>query len=96
MRFGLERIQRLVSLLGMPQHRFASIGDVEILASGEVDRAQAKSRMDAHRAKLRAEVERAERKLANDGFVSNAPEDVVEAEREKLAAYRSELEELEG
>ena len=25
MRFGLERIQRLVSLLGMPQHRFASI-----------------------------------------------------------------------
>jgi dihydrofolate synthase/folylpolyglutamate synthase len=25
MRFGLERIQRLVSLLGMPQHRFASV-----------------------------------------------------------------------
>ena len=25
MRFGLERIQRLVSVLGMPQHRFASI-----------------------------------------------------------------------
>jgi dihydrofolate synthase / folylpolyglutamate synthase len=25
MRFGLERIQRLVSILGMPQHRFASI-----------------------------------------------------------------------
>ena len=25
MRFGLERIRRLVSLLGMPQHRFASI-----------------------------------------------------------------------
>src|SRR5437660_1367655 len=24
-RFGLERIQRLVSVLGMPQHRFASI-----------------------------------------------------------------------
>src|SRR5436190_9577962 len=25
MRFGLERIRRLVSALGMPQHRFASI-----------------------------------------------------------------------
>jgi dihydrofolate synthase/folylpolyglutamate synthase len=25
MRFGLERIQRLVSVLGMPQHRFASV-----------------------------------------------------------------------
>src|SRR5215213_9845546 len=25
MRFGLDRIRRLVALLGMPQHRFASI-----------------------------------------------------------------------
>ena len=37
---------------------------------------------------------RAEGKLGNQGFVANAPGDVVEAEREKLAAYRAELEEL--
>ena len=32
----------------------------------------------------RAEIERAEKKLANDGFVKKAPAEVVEAEREKL------------
>jgi valyl-tRNA synthetase len=29
--------------------------------------------------------------LANDRFTQNAPADVVEAEREKLARYRREL-----
>jgi valyl-tRNA synthetase len=50
--------------------------------------------MGQRREALRAEVERAERKLANDGFTSQAPADVVDAEREKLATYRAELEEL--
>jgi valyl-tRNA synthetase len=47
-------------------------------------------------ARLRNEVERSEKMLANDRFVQNAPEDVVEAEREKLARYRRELEALGG
>ena len=72
----------------------ATIGAVEILASGEVDAEEAGRRIDERRAILRAEVDRAERKLANEGFVSNAPAEVVESEREKLAGYRAELEEL--
>ncbi len=43
---------------------------------------------------LRSEIERAEGKLANERFVSKAPGDVVEAEREKLERYRAELAEL--
>jgi valyl-tRNA synthetase len=44
--------------------------------------------------RLRREIERAERMLGNERFVANAPPEVVEAEREKLARYRSELEAL--
>jgi valyl-tRNA synthetase len=51
-------------------------------------------RVDERRQALRAEVERAQQKLDNEGFTANAPADVVEAEREKLAAYRAELEDL--
>jgi valyl-tRNA synthetase len=46
-------------------------------------------------ARLRQEVERGERMLANERFVAGAPADVVEAEREKLAQYRRELDALE-
>jgi valyl-tRNA synthetase len=41
--------------------------------------------------RLRKEIARAEGMLANDHFVKNAPADVVEGEREKLARYRREL-----
>jgi valyl-tRNA synthetase len=72
----------------------AQVGPVEILASDALDADRVRARLGQRRDTLRAEVERAERKLANDGFVSKAPAKVVEAEREKLASYRAELEEL--
>ena len=40
--------------------------------------------------RLEAEIERSERKLADHGFVSKAPTDVVDAEREGLARLRDE------
>jgi valyl-tRNA synthetase len=71
-----------------------SIGTIEVLASSEVDTGQAEERLAERRSKLEAEVERGERKLANEGFVAKAPAAVVEAEREKLERYRAELGEL--
>ena len=44
--------------------------------------------------RLRNEIARAEGMLANERFVQGAPADVVEAEREKLARYRRELDAL--
>jgi valyl-tRNA synthetase len=50
--------------------------------------------VEAERERLRKEVARAEQMLANERFVANAPGHVVEAEREKLARYRRELDAL--
>jgi valyl-tRNA synthetase len=72
----------------------ATVGSVEILSSDEIDADQVRRRIEERRERLRSEVERGERKLANDGFTSKAPAEVVEEERRKLAAYRAELEGL--
>jgi valyl-tRNA synthetase len=74
----------------------ASIGGVEVLETQGVDPQAVHSRIEERREKLRAEVKRGEGKLSNEGFVAKAPADVVDAEREKLAAYKAELEELGG
>jgi valyl-tRNA synthetase len=52
-------------------------------ASAEIDR-------------LRKEIARAEGMLANERFLSKAPDHVVQAEREKLERYRRELDALSG
>jgi valyl-tRNA synthetase len=69
-------------------------GTVEILPSDDVDLEGAERRLAARRAKLEAEIERAQRKLGNQGFVDKAPPDVVQAERDKLERLRAELESL--
>ena len=60
------------------------------------DRVKVDVNRDAEIDRLRKEIARAEAMLANERFVSNAPPEVVEAEREKLARYRRELEAIEG
>jgi valyl-tRNA synthetase len=72
----------------------ATVGPVEILSTDDLDPERVLRRLEERRKKLRAEVDRGERKLANQGFVLKAPAEVVESEREKLAAYRAELEQL--
>jgi valyl-tRNA synthetase len=69
-------------------------GSVGVLATPDVDLEAAERRLDARREELRGEIARAERKLSNDGFVAKAPASVVDAEREKLARFRAELEAL--
>jgi valyl-tRNA synthetase len=72
----------------------ATVGPVMVLASEGVDAAAVARRLEARRGEIRSEVERAESKLGNQQFVAKAPPELVEEEREKLARYRAELEEL--
>jgi valyl-tRNA synthetase len=60
------------------------------------DRVAANGNASAEIDRLTKEVERAEKKLANERFVQNAAPEVVDAEREKLARYRRELDALSG
>ena len=62
---------------------FRPTGDVDLEAAGR--------REAERRARLESEVTRAERKLANEGFVAKAPATVVDAERAKLTRLRDEL-----
>ncbi len=91
----VSRLARL-SLDGAGGEALATIGSVEILGTDEVDAEEVNRRVDERLEELRAEVARAEGKLANEAFAAKAPAEVVEAERSKLAAYRAELEELGG
>ena len=69
-------------------------GSVAVLESPDVDLGAAERRLDERRATLRAEIGRAEKKLANEGFVAKAPPPVVQGERAKLERLRDELEAL--
>ncbi|WP_434723096.1 valine--tRNA ligase [Mesorhizobium sp. RIZ17] len=52
------------------------------------------ARLQKELAKVTEEIARLHKKLSNEKFVANAPEEVVEAEREKLAEYREVQEKL--
>jgi valyl-tRNA synthetase len=57
-----------------------------------VDYAKEKEKLTKEAAKLESEIARAKGKLANQGFVSKAPANVIEAERAKLAEFEDLLE----
>ncbi len=67
-------------------------GRLEVAAA--VDRAEEIARLEQQLAKVEAEVRRGEAKLANEGFTARAPEAVVQKEREKLAGYVADRDEL--
>jgi len=95
----IERLARLAFSRGAgAEVAVASIpipgGVIEILPTEELDPGAAEAKRAARREKLAAEIERAQAKLANDGFVSKAPAEVVQAERDKLARLKAELDSL--
>ena len=62
--------------------------------AGLIDVAAERSRLSKARDKALGEIERIDRKLSNQKFVANAPDEIVEQEREKREGYRIEADKL--
>lgn len=72
------------------------ISEVEVILplEGMIDLDKEIARMEKEIKDVESEIERAAGKLKNEGFVNNAPQDLVEAEKEKLKEYREKKEKL--
>ena len=87
-----EVIQRLARVAGISFAAAPPPGSVQLLVRGEVaalplkgviDLAAERARLEKERLKVEADIKRVDAKLANADFLARAPEEVVEADREK-------------
>jgi valyl-tRNA synthetase len=62
----------------------------------EIDVAAGIARLDKEAARLKGEIAKAEGKLGNASFIERAPAAVVAQERERLAAFRGTLTQVEA
>ncbi|HTP92316.1 MAG TPA: valine--tRNA ligase, partial [Xanthobacteraceae bacterium] len=91
-RYWSEFIQRLARIEDISFHDAAPQGAVQLVVRGEVaalplkgviDLAAERARLAKEMAKCDADIARVDQKLGNPNFVSRAPEEVVEEEKEK-------------
>jgi valyl-tRNA synthetase len=88
-------VKRMARLADISFSDSAPEGAVQLLVRGEVaalplkgviDFSAERARLDKELAKAEADIKRVNAKLANEKFVANAPEEIVEEEKEKRAA----------
>jgi valyl-tRNA synthetase len=88
-------VKRMARLADISFADRAPEGAVQLLVRGEVaalplkgviDFSAERARLDKEIAKADADIKRVDAKLANEKFVANAPEEIVEEEKEKRAA----------
>ena len=88
---------RIEQALEAPEQAMSAVvkgAEIYLPLAGLIDLDQELARLNKEKEKLEQEVNRAERKLSNPGFVNKAPAQVVEAEREKLNSYQKQLEQV--
>ncbi len=90
---AVERLARVegIATNGQAPHHAAQIvvggATYALPLAGIIDFGAEEARLRKEIARVENEITRIDQKLANENFVSRAPEEVVEAEREKRAAY---------
>jgi valyl-tRNA synthetase len=82
----LESVQVLDQGEAAPESATALVGEMKLLIpmAGLIDKTAELARLDKEIGRLRQDLERTEKKLANPSFVDKAPAAVVEKERDKL------------
>ena len=74
------------------------LGDLEIMIplEGLIDMDAERSRMDKEIARLSRDLDRTQKKLGNDSFLSRAPAQVVEKEKQRLDEYQLAIQKLQS
>ena len=96
---ALERVQDAAAIFRRSGLRVSLTDDEERIFQAVVKPERMKIEavsVEAETARLHSEIARCEKMLSNSSFVDRARAEVVEAEREKLARYRRELDALSG
>jgi valyl-tRNA synthetase len=93
---ALDRVQQAATIFRRSGARIALEGDDVRIFDAVVRQPAAATDGNVEAERLRKEIARAEGMLENPRFLEKAPAEVVEAEREKLARYRRELDAIGG
>jgi valyl-tRNA synthetase len=91
---ALAKLSGVVAVSALPQDSIAPVqivGDFRLMLQVEIDVGAERDRLDREIERVRTEVNRAQGKLGNAGFVDRAPPAVVAQERERLAGFETTL-----
>lgn len=83
----LVNSNKLISIVASTSNMYIPVLDL-IDVNKEIER------LNKEEIKLQSEIDRIVKKLSNEGFVSKAPEKVIQEEKNKLAKYESMIEEV--
>ena len=90
---GVE-ITKSAGTAGAALRAITDVCEIQIPLSDLIDKAEETARLNRELTNATGEADRAKAKLANASFVEKAPEKLVQAERDKLAAAEAKIEKI--
>ncbi len=94
---GIRTVDFVAADEDVPGAATALLGEMRILVplAGLIDVAQERERLGKQLSRVRADLEKAERKLGNTKFVNNAPPEIVTKERNRAEEFALRADQLE-